>query len=94
MSIFDQNTPKENSEELLYIEIKDELQSLLDDFDHKKGQKYCEGVYLQDSDRTRLINEVGKVALQFIWRKLGMKIPEYTRQELDKDYNLMELKKK
>ena len=30
--------------------------------------------------------------MQFIWRKLGLKIPGYTRQVLDKDFNILEYK--
>lgn len=98
MSVFDQNTPQENSEEVLYQAIKEELKPILDAWDYKCGMvgkepnKYGYTTTFMDPDRTKLIKETSKIVMQFIWRKLGMKIPEYTRRVLDDDYNLMELK--
>jgi len=93
MSLFDQNTAKENHEELLYQTIKDELDPILDKWDQKCGTIKDIGVPWMDSNRTKLIKETSKVVMQFIWRKLGMKMPEYTRQVLDNEFNIMEFKK-
>lgn len=96
MSVFDQNTSQENSDELLYQAIKEELKPILDAWDDKCGTFSQQHDNFQaiwkDPDRTKLIRETSKIVMQFIWRKLGMKIPEYTKQVLDKDFNLMELK--
>ena len=99
MSIFDRNTSQENSEELLYQAIKEELKSILEQWDRKCGEisypwdnSASYTVIWEDENRTKLIKETSKIVLQFIWRKLGLKIPEYTRQVLDKDFNIIELK--
>ena len=96
MSVFDQNSPQENSEELLYQAIKEELKPLLDKWDRKCGKPPIDSgeydIIWMDENRTKLIKETSKIVLQFVWRKLGLKIPEYTRQVLDKDFNIMELK--
>ena len=42
--------------------------------------------------RTKLIKDTSKIVLQFVWRKLGLKMPEYTRRVLDDDFNLLEFK--
>lgn len=94
MSVFNQNSPQENSEELLYQAIKDELKPVLEAWDKKSGALNGTDIVFQDSNRTKLIKDTSKIVMQFIWRKLGMKIPDYTRQLLDKDFNLLELKQK
>jgi len=91
MSIFNQNSPQENSEELLYQAIKDELKPILEEWDKKCGD--VNGMVFLDSSRTKLIKDTSKIVMQFIWRKLGLKMPEYTRRVLDDDYNIMELKR-
>ena len=85
MSIFDKNTNKENSEEILYQAIKDELQPVLDEWSAQSSL---------DISMTRhtMIKETSKITMQFIWRKLGLKMPDYTRRVLDDEYNLMEFK--
>lgn len=93
MSIFDQNTPKENSEELLYIELKEELDEVFEKYysDNRvtvKNNVFYDDVSLED------IKKIETITLQFVWRKLGMKLPNLTRNELDKDYKIMELKNK
>ena len=93
MSVFNQNNPKENSEELLYQSIKDELKPILEEWDRKSGlfdNKYR--VSFPDPNRTKLIKDTSKIVMQFIWKKLGWKIPDYTRRVLDNDYNILELK--
>ena len=92
MSIFDQNNPKENSEELLYQAIKEELEPILRNWDDKVGRENTGGLYFQDPQRMRLIKDTSKIVMQFIWMKLGMKLPDYTRRILDSEYNLMGLK--
>ena len=92
MSIFDQNSSQENSEELLYQAIKEELKPILDQWDRKCGLVGDTDIPWMDPERTKLIKETSKIVLQFVWRKLGLKIPEYTRQTLDKDYNILEFK--
>ena len=92
MSIFDQNSPQENSEELLYQSIKDELKPILEEWDKKNGIFGDTGIYLTDPIRTKLINDTSKIVMQFIWRKLGLKMPDYTRRVLDKDFNILEYK--
>lgn len=92
MSIFDQNNPKENSEELLYQAIKEELEPILRNWDDKVGRENTGGLYIQDPQRMRLIKDTSKIVMQFIWMKLGMKLPDYTRRILDSEYNLMGLK--
>ena len=85
MSIFDKNTNKENSEEILYQAIKDELQPIL--------SKWVDQTDLDMSmTRQTMIKETSKITMQFIWRKLGLKMPDYTRRVLDDEYNLMEFK--
>lgn len=93
MSIFDQNSPKENSEELLYEAIKEELKPILEEWDKKSGTLNGADIVFQDSNRTKLIKDTSKIVMQFIWKKLGMKIPEYSRRVLDDDFNILELKK-
>lgn len=93
MSIFDQNSPQENSEELLYQVIKDELKPILEAWDKKSGTLNGTDIVFQDSNRTKLIKDTSKIVMQFIWRKLGLKMPDYTRQVLDNDYNILEYKK-
>ena len=93
MSIFDQNNPQENSEELLYQAIKEELKPILDKWDEKCGVIGDSGVSFMNPNRTKLIKETSKIVMQFIWRKLGLKMPDYTRQVLDNDYNILEYKK-
>lgn len=93
MSIFDQNTPKENSEELLYIELKEELDEVFEKYysDNRatvKNNVFYDDISLED------IKKIETITLQFVWRKLGMKMPNLTRNELDKDYKIMELKNK
>jgi hypothetical protein len=84
MTVFDQTNSKENSEELLYQAIKEELKPVLD--------KWFEKCTLDPTMTNRtMIKETSRVVMQFIWRKLGMKIPDYTRRVLDDDYNLMEM---
>lgn len=92
MSIFDQNSPKENSEELLYQAIKDELKPVLEEWDKKNGMVFGTDMIYRDPSRTKLIKDTSKIVMQFIWRKLGLKIPDYTRRVLDDEYNLMEFK--
>lgn len=93
MSVFDQNNPQENSEELLYQAIKDELKPILEEWDKKNGMVNGTDVIYQDPSRTKLIKDTSKIVMQFIWRKLGLKMPDYTRQVLDNNYNILELKK-
>ena len=94
MSIFDQNNPQENSEELLYQAIKDELKPILAEWDQMKGLEDGGGqIVWDDPKRTKLIKDTSKIVMQFIWRKLGLKMPDYTRQVLDNDYNILEYKK-
>ena len=83
MSIFDQNTPKENSEVLLYHAIDKELKTVLD--------QWGEGSL--EMTKKEIVKEISKITMQFIWRKLGMKIPEYTRLMIDGDCKLIEFKK-
>ena len=92
MSIFDQNSPQENSEELLYQAIKDELKPILEAWDKKNGVFGDTGVFITDPNRTKLIKDTSKIVMQFIWRKLGLKMPDYTRQVLDNNYNILEYK--
>ncbi len=93
MSIFDQNNPQENSEELLYQAIKDELKPILEEWDRKSGLfGNSDRVSFSDPTRTKLIKDTSKIVMQFIWRKLGLKMPEYTRRVLDEDFNLLEFK--
>ena len=97
MSIFDQNSPQENSEELLYQAIKEELKGVLEKWDDKCGTMKVDSqtgyqAIWKDPERAKLIKETSKIVMQFVWRKLGLKIPEYTRQVLDKDYNILEFK--
>ena len=94
MSVFNQNSPKENNDELLYQAIKEELKPILDSWDEKCGMMGDTGIPFMDPNRTKMIKETSKIVMQFIWRKLGMKIPDYSRQLLDKDFNLLELKQK
>ena len=104
MSVFNQNNSQENSEELLYQAIKEELKTILEKWDKKCGETpfnpadhpigyspVYKTVWM-DPDRTKLIKDTSRLVLQFVWRKLGLKIPEYARQVLDKDFNIMELK--
>lgn len=92
MSVFNQNSPKENNDELLYQTIKEELKPILDKWDEKCGVMEDAGIPFMDINRTKMIKETSKIVMQFIWRKLGMKIPDYSRQLLDKDFNLLEFK--
>lgn len=92
MSIFDQNSPRENSEELLYEAIKDELKPVLEEWDKKNAILYGADIIYQHPSHTKLIKDTSKIVMQFIWRKLGLKIPDYTRRVLDDEYNLMEFK--
>ena len=85
MSIFDQNTPKENSEVLLYHAIKEELKTVLDQWE--------EGSDVMEMTKKEIVKVISKITMQFIWRKLGMKIPEYTRLMIDGDCKLIEFKK-
>lgn len=91
MSIFDQNNSKENSEEVLYQSVKEELKPILEKWDDRVGREKW-GMYVQDPQRVKLIKDTSKLVMQFIWMKLGMKIPDYTRRVLDNEYNIMELK--
>lgn len=93
MSIFDQNSPKENSEELLYETIKEELKPILEEWDDKMGKINTDGIYFHDPQRTKLIKDTSKIVMQFIWRKLGLRIPDYSRRVLDDDFTILELKK-
>lgn len=93
MSIFDQNSPRENSEELLYEAIKEELKPILEEWDKKSGTLNGTDIVFQDSNRTKLIKDTSKIVMQFIWKKLGMKIPDYSRRVLDDEYNILEYKK-
>ncbi len=92
MSIFDQNSPQENSEELLYQAIKDELKLVLEEWDKKSGTLNGTDIVYQDPNRTKLIKDTSRIVMQFIWRKLGLKMPDYTRRVLDKDFNILEYK--
>lgn len=94
MSIFDQTNSKENSEELLYQTIKEELKPLLEKWDRKCGTygSSDNNIYWTDPDRTKLIKATSRIVLQFVWKKLGMKLPEYTKQFIDNDYNILEMK--
>jgi len=94
MSLFDQNSPKENNDELLYQAIKEELKPILEEWDKMCGEIEGTDMYYVDPNRTKMIKETSKIVMQFIWRKLGMKIPDYSRQLLDKDFNLLETKQK
>ena len=93
MSIFDQNNQKENSEELLYQAIKEELKPILEEWD-KKNSMIGLGMIWEDTGRTDLIKQTSKIVMQFIWRKLGLKMPDYTRRVLDDDYNILNYKEK
>ena len=93
MSIFDQNSPQENSEELLYQAIKEELKPILEEWDRKSGLiDKDSGISVSDPNRTKLIKDTSKIVMQFIWRKLGLKMPDYTRRVLDSNYNILEYK--
>lgn len=94
MSVFNQNSPKENNDELLYQAIKEELKPILEEWDRICGRIKGTDMHIVDPERTKMIKETSKIVMQFIWRKLGMKIPDYSRQLLDKDFNLLELKQK
>lgn len=91
MSLFDQYTDKENNDELLYQAIKEELKPILEEWDKKCGMMGDTGVLFMDPNRTKMIKETSKIVMQFIWRKLGMKIPDYTRMMIDNNYNIMKL---
>ena len=96
MSVFDQNNPQENSEELLYQAIKEELKPILEEWDRKNGEfgvdlKTGQPISYEDPNRMKLIKETSKIVMQFIWRKLGLKMPDYTRRVLDENFNIMEL---
>jgi hypothetical protein len=91
MSLFDQYTDKENNDELLYQAIKEELKPILEEWDKKCGMMEDTGVLFMDPNRTKMIKETSKIVMQFIWRKLGMKIPDYTRMMIDNNYNIMKL---
>jgi len=93
MSIFDQNSPQENSEELLYQAIKEELKPILIEWDEKCGMLGNTGIPFMDPARTKMIKDTAKITLQFVWKKLGMKIPEYSRRILDDNNNILELKR-
>ena len=96
MSLFDQNTPREDSEILLYQAIKEELKPILEELDKKLGTiKNSDSVSftIMDPSRMMAIKETSKVVMQFIWKKLGMKIPDYSRRVLDDNYKLLEVKK-
>ena len=92
MSIFDQNNSKENSEEVLYQAVKEELKPILEKWDDRVGRENTGGIYFQDPQRIKLIKDTSKLVMQFIWMKLGMKIPDYTRRVLDSEYNIMGFK--
>lgn len=91
MSVFDQNSPKENCEEVLYQEIKEELKPILEEWDNKMGRINTGGVYFVDPHRIKLIKDTSDIVLQFVWKKLGWKMPDYSRRILDDDYNVMNL---
>ena len=93
MGIFDSNTDKDNADELLYEAIKEELKPLLEKFDENCG-KIAEGseVYWINPKRSKVINETANMVLQFIWRKMGKKIPIYSKNVLDSDFNIMYFK--
>ena len=95
MSVFDQNSPKENSDELLYEIIKEELKPILEKYDERCGRTLSGSsvITLSDANRTKIIKEISKIVMQFVWKKLGMKMPDYTRRVLDDDFNILELKK-
>jgi hypothetical protein len=57
------------------------------------GKVNTGGIYFMDPQRTKLIKDTSKIVMQFIWRKLGLKIPDYARRVLDNDFNIMEFKK-
>lgn len=95
MSIFDKNTDQENSEELLYQAIKEELKPILEKWDDKCGSQPPHDGYQaiwKDPDRMKLIKDTSKIVLQFVWKKLGLKIPDYSRRLLDDNYNILEFK--
>lgn len=95
MSVFDQNNPQENSEELLYQAIKEELKPILEEWSRINNEVggFTNGqpVYCEDDNKLKLIKETSKIVMQFIWRKLGLKMPDYTRRVLDENFNIMEL---
>ena len=90
MTIFNQNTAKENSEELLYQAIKEALKPILTEIDKKFGTAHgINGLYFSDPDRIALIKETSKIVMQVIWKKLGWKIPDCTRRMVDDNFNVI-----
>ena len=93
MSIFNQNSPKEDNDELLYQTIKEELKPILEEWDGRCGKIEGVDMHFVDPNRTKMIKDTSEIVMQFIWRKLGMKMPDYTRQVLDKNFNLLKLER-
>lgn len=95
MSIFSNNSDKEHSEELLYEMILGELKPIMSKLDDKlgtaetaEGGKFC----WSDPERTKVIESTKNVVLQYIWRRLGMKIPELSKMSIDNENNIIAFK--
>ena len=92
MSIFSNNSDKEHSEELLYEMILEELKPIMNKLDDKLGSmdggKFC----WSDPERTKTIESTKNIVLQYIWRRLGMKIPELSKMSIDDKNNIISFK--
>ena len=96
MSLFDKNTVEESSDELLYTILVEELEKKAEQWDAENNRVGVgidkPGVYIYDANRVIGLKRFSKVILQYLWKKLGKKLPDLTRNYVDKNGELINYK--
>ena len=93
MSIFNTNTPEEDADELSYTILSEELEKKAEEWYNSKLQAdYNNGTYLYNAEKVNVLKKFSKVVLQYIWKRLGKKLPDLTRNYVDKNGEILAYK--
>lgn len=99
MSLFDQHTVDEQVDDTQYNRIREELIKFLEewwaiDSIKLKGEPWnmandTWNVVWSNPSELKTVRTVGELALQYIWKKMGKKIPKLERNEIDDECKLI-----
>jgi len=90
MPIFDDNTPKESTDEVQYQYLDSGVETLV--------QNYYDDLVWVNSWKPELtikdLHKISIITLQYIWKHLGKKIPANHRRVIDERDNLLNFNSK
>ena len=87
MSLFEDKSIGDKCNDGIYLEIKRQLDEMMDNWKPSSPTSIFWGI-----DDGKEVHRISDIVLQFVWRKLGKKLPDLTRRSLDDDFNIMEYK--